>query len=197
MAKTSPDETWRTVVAGDVSVDWNLARSPGPEGATIGVSCQAGEAALLGKLIAAVAGEVSNGPGAAIKVLAPEAPPGTTPADERFHHRHAIWTSHADGGRQVWRVEEFLGVDRAAAGAGAVPVKDDPEGPNLVVLHDVGLGFRDQPELWPRCVRESADTAVDRASDGQACRPGCALATAPGVCRPGDHRGAHRRLAAR
>ena len=157
MAKTSPDETWRTVVAGDVSVDWNLARSPGREGATIGVSCQAGEAALLGKLIAAVAGEVSNGPGAAIKVLAPEAPPGTTPADERFHHRHAIWTSHADEGRQVWRVEEFLGVDRAAAGAGAVPVKEDPEGANLVVLHDVGLGFRDQPELWPRCVRESAE----------------------------------------
>ena len=57
----------------------------------------------------------------------------------------------------MWRVEEFLGVDRAAAGAGAVPVKDDPEGANLVVLHDVGLGFRDQPELWPRCVRESAE----------------------------------------
>jgi hypothetical protein len=140
-----------------VSVDWNLARSRGSGEETIGVSCQAGEAALLGELTAAVAGEVSKGTGAAIEVLAPEAPSGTTPADERFHHRHAIWTSHAEGGRQVWRVKEFLGVDRAAPGAGSVPVKDDPEGPDLVVLHDAGLGFRDRPGLWPRCVRESAE----------------------------------------
>jgi hypothetical protein len=157
MARASSDETWRTVVAGDVSVNWNLARSGGSGEGTIAVSCQGGEAALLGELMAAVAGEVSKGTGAAIEVLAPGVPSGTSPADERFHHRHAIWTSYADGGRQVWRVEEFLGVDRAAAGAGAVPMKDDPERPDLVILHDAGLGFRDRPALWPRCVRESAE----------------------------------------
>lgn len=154
MARTSSDETWRTVVAGDVSIDWHLPRSRGAQQGTIGVSGQPGEAALLGELVAAVAGDVAKGTGTAIEVLAPEVPSGTTPADERFHHRHVIWACRADAGRAVWRVEEFLGVDRAAAGAGAVPVRDDLEEPGLIVLHDAGLGFRDQPGRWPRCVRE-------------------------------------------
>lgn len=150
MAEIPAGGTRRIVVAVDVTLGWNLARGGGySEGATC-VYCQPGGAALLGTVITAVAEELPVGTGGRIEVSAPETPQAVPPMDERFHHRHAIWTRHSEHGRQAWRVADFLGVDRAPSGEGATPPEDELERADLIVLHDVGLGFQDRPDGWPR-----------------------------------------------
>ena len=127
MAKAPAGGTRRVVAAGDVTLDWNLARDRGSAEGITRASCQPGGAALLGELIATVAREMSKGTSARIKVAAPEAPSTVPPMDERFHHRHAVWTPHADGERRVWRVAEFLGIDHAPDSAGVAPAQEDLE----------------------------------------------------------------------
>ncbi len=53
--------------------------------------------------------------------------------------------------KQPWRVEEFLGLDRAASDKVQdwQKVVDDTPEADLVILDDADLGFRDHPELWP------------------------------------------------
>ena len=152
MAKAPAGGTRRVVAAGDVTLDWNLARDGGSAEGITRASCQPGGAALLGELIATVAREMSKGTSARIKVVPPEAPSTVPPMDERFHHRHAVWTPHADGERRVWRVAEFLGIDHAPDSAGVAPAQEDLEAADLVVLNDADLGFRER--LWPPSAAE-------------------------------------------
>src|SRR5439155_18296464 len=99
---------------------------------------------------------------------APE-PRGTVwPGDARFHHGYAMWTPHKEEAglpektdRRVWRVREFLGLDRMESPGppGAdnwKKVADDPANANLAILDDADLGFRGRPDLWPRSLN-SAD----------------------------------------
>jgi hypothetical protein len=147
MAKAPAGGMRRVVVAGDVTLDWNLARIRGSSEEITHASCQPGGALLLGELIAAVGREMSKGASARIKVSAPEAPSAVSPMDERFDHHHSIWTRHADDERRAWRVAEFLGIDHAPDSAGVAPAREDLEAADLVVLNDAGLGFRER--LWP------------------------------------------------
>jgi len=161
--QTSPEVV---VVTGDVTMDWHLARWRrlkdgisvwNPEDWTR--ACwQRGGAALLADLIEAVAEELhQNGHGdfAVRQTDAPRDP--VHPADERFHHSYALWSLFKYGDKPVWRVEEFLGLDRSPAdkpseaGEWKRLVDDTPKA-DLVVLDDGNLGFRDHPELWPQAV---------------------------------------------
>ena len=109
------------LVAGDVTIDWNLARTRRDAGdatawtsdASTRAYWQPGGAALLGDLVAAVARDLeergqaswqrqqSCGPIAAVR-----------PDDPAYHHSYAVWSNHAGPTqRPLWRVEEFLGLD--------------------------------------------------------------------------------------
>lgn len=150
----------RTVlVAGDTTVDWNLACEAGPDGPATHACPQWGGAALLADLIAAVARELEDGTSIPIAVHAPACgDEAVAPGDRRFHHRYALWTrrdDHVDGRAfEAWRVERFLGGERAAREAVAATDADADGRADLIVLHDAGLGFRDRTELWPRALRE-------------------------------------------
>jgi hypothetical protein len=140
------------VVTGDVTMDWNVARTRavGSDGAswnarnTARACWQRGGAALLADLV--------EGTAEGARVHGPDVPrTGVCPDDPRFHHSYAIWSRVDD----AWRVAEFLGLDRRPSGpfqdADAWNrVRDDPLAADLVILDDAGLGFRDRKDLWPR-----------------------------------------------
>ncbi len=161
----------RVVVAGDVTIDWNLARtkSVGSDGAIWNASDEArlcgqrGGAALLADLLAAtLAPRVADR--RALELHGPPAPDAASlRRDPQFHHSFALWSLHpyaaeGPGPREpaAWRVEAFLGLDRAAtpSALGRRPAAADPASADLVVLDDAGFGFRDRPAAWPRALRE-------------------------------------------
>jgi hypothetical protein len=78
--------------------------------------------------------------------------------DRQYDDSYAMWSlfPHSSDSREksVWRVAEFLGLDRSTDGAAAAwkhVVEDDPDA-RVVVLDDAGLGFRSQRELWPKAI---------------------------------------------
>ena len=155
----------RTVfVTGDVTIDWNIARSRSLQGSTgwNGEQCtraywETGGAALLGRLAAEIAkGLASNG--ITCDVITPKVNL-SEPNDPRFHHSYAMWQLSKFGAqpqfsreKPAWRVDEFLGIDRARlplsekVGANA----EDASTADVVVITDANLGFRDQERLWPK-----------------------------------------------
>lgn len=162
MARTRAGSGLAVVVAGDVILDWNLARGQGDAAQTTCASGQWGGAVLLGKLIDAVAKQLPGDASSRIEVHAPEEPLGAVdPSDEGFNHRFAIWKRVDDEGKKAWRVEQHLGEERAAADvrAAAADVReqtsdDAPKRADLVVLHDSALGFREHEDMWPRAIDE-------------------------------------------
>lgn len=149
------------VVAGDVTVDWNLARGQGPGRRALGASKQLGGALLLANLVKAAGSDLSDGDHERIPVHAPDPPKGACPTDDHLHHRFASWKRFKEGKggkqREVWRVDEFLGMERATA----KPQEGEPAGSreraDLVVLHDSGLGFREDERLWPRAIADPGE----------------------------------------
>jgi hypothetical protein len=143
------------VVAGDVVLDWNLARGQGAGGQSTCASGEWGGAVLLGKLIDAVAKQLPPDASSPVEVHAPKAPEGAVDlSDEHCNHRFAIWARVEDEGERVWRVEKQLGEERAAADVRERASEDAPELADLVVLHDSDLGFREHPDVWPRAIGE-------------------------------------------
>jgi hypothetical protein len=154
------------VVAGDVTMDWHLAlkqRSSGhpstwnPNDWTR--ACwQRGGAALLADLIEAVAKGLQRDGHGDFVVRQTDAPRDAVHcSDRRFHHSYALWSPFKQREKQVWRVEEFLGLDRSRtletpSEAEWMRVVDDTPEADLVVLDDANLGFRDRPDLWPQAV---------------------------------------------
>jgi hypothetical protein len=169
MAKAQ--ENKRIIVAGDVTVDWNLARTKGRAGGMAWsardctrAGCQPGGAAMLAELIKAVAKEVShNGPEKFTVHQATIDWQQVLPADEGFHHSYALWSlyekSFSDPEKKIWRVKEFLGLDHCAITtpnkALASTVSDELPA-DLVILDDANLGFRTQSQLWPQALEQKS-----------------------------------------
>ena len=156
-------EDFTVAVAGDVSYDWNIAHNDENGAKTAHASFQAGGAALLRDLIARVAEQSPEGPVASARVLPEGAPQVPCPTDDSFNQRFAVWSRHLrdkdnkEEAEQVWRVQEFLGRQRASADTtqpARAAVEDPAQKVDLLALHDADLGFRDHPELWPRTIRE-------------------------------------------
>jgi hypothetical protein len=176
MAKrTSPPK--RIVVTGDVTIDWNLARTlSGSDGSSgwnaddcTHAYCQRGGAAMLAELINVVAGDVRKDAGGDWKVFQPDMPKSAVSIeDPRFHHSYALWSLFdqgrqpaRDGRKQAWRVKEFLGLNRccaaeAARRAAGMRVHGGPESAEILVLDDADLGFRDHPGDWPLALKAKA-----------------------------------------
>ena len=160
------------IVAGDVTIDWNIARSrrvkASPAGWEAGGSTRAwwqrGGAALLADLIEVVAGELHESAGIRLSIRQAARPgQAVLPGDTRFHHTHSLWSPFKAGEKPpldkekpVWRMEEFIGVDLAAPPeASAARAEDDTPQASLVVLTDANLGFRDKPDCWPVAVQSN------------------------------------------
>jgi hypothetical protein len=159
------------VVAGDVTIDWNVARIQRRDVPAhvwnaddlTRACCQRGGAAMLADLIKAVAKNLSESKRSRFEVRGTNVPQDpVSPGDDRFHHSYAIWAPFelderdSSQKRKVWRVQEFLGLDQA--GTDTISSDDwkkvinDPANPDLIILDDANLGFRDHQEYWPRAL---------------------------------------------
>jgi hypothetical protein len=152
------------IVTGDVTMDWNLARTRRLDGGGAvwnADDCtraywQRGGAAMLADLIEAVAEKLHETKKASFVVRqmnAPRKPPGFD--DECYHHSYAMWSSRGDG---AWRVADFLGLDSCSVTAEAPAdwkkVVQDTATAEIVALDDADLGFRRHRALWPKAVVE-------------------------------------------
>ena len=178
----------RVVVAGDVTMDWNLARTRKAIDSELAWSAsdrtemygQPGGAALTARLMAEVAGTLTA-LGISVEVSGAGAPDESmAPADTRLHHSYAVWSKFprkkGDRDSSIWRVEEFLGLDRgrttdAADGADGAGVADGPAAADVVILDDADLGFRAAPGLWPAALRVAGKTATGAATPKESARP--------------------------
>ena len=164
-------ETKRVVVVtGDVTIDWNIARvqradSPANVWNADDLTCafwQRGGASMLADLIEAVAMDLSQSKQVEIEVRQNDSPRGqVNPGDDQFHHSYATWAPFEMGEhdlklKKVWRVREFLGLHRAHTDIGSSDewkrVVDDPLDPDLIILDDAALGFRDNSVYWPQAL---------------------------------------------
>lgn len=160
----------RIVIAGDVTLDWNLARTPAPGDGSRGwsaedcarVYCQPGGAALLAETIGAVAADLPSGAGGTWRIDGPRLPrAGLSIEDPGFHHSFALWSLFdysrqpaRDGRKSAWRVREYLGLSRCAARHATPPARPrraaaDADSADILVLDDADLGFRESPDAWP------------------------------------------------
>ena len=164
MANLKPNQT--IVVTGDVTMDWNLARARQSKGDvsvwnandSAGTTWQRGGSALLADLIEALAARLTAANSSIYEIrqtAAPRKAGKVLPESETYHHSYAIWAPHKfdlkSSEKTTWRVEEFLGLNRAdqITVQEWQKVVDDTPNADIVVLDDADLGFRDHPELWP------------------------------------------------
>lgn len=160
------ESSLEVVVTGDVTMDWHLACRRRLKDDTLAwnpedwtrACWQRGGAALLADLIEAVAEELHESGQGDFTICQTDAPQNPIhPGDKRFHHSYALWSLFNYRDKPVWRVEEFLGLDRSPADGPSEAtewkrVVDDTPEAKLVVLDDANLGFRDHPGLWPQAV---------------------------------------------
>jgi len=171
MAKTSNREQ-TVVVTGDVTIDWNIAHTRRADGT--GISWNEGDvtraywqrsgAALLADLVEAVAEELRQNKLGDFTVRSlPWFADPVLPGDPRLHHSYAMWSLFKYGGKPpldsekpVWRVDKFLGLDRAKDQTADTSdwrrIADEPATTDIVLLDDAGLGFRDHREWWPKAI---------------------------------------------
>jgi len=165
------------VVAGDVTVDWNIARARahlgelttyqyiwGSDIATRACS-QSGGAALLKELLNALCESKTSSSKYSSEVVGPTISQEalTNPSCGQFTRSYSIWSAYPQrfGERgMVWRAAEFWGTDHASeANPNPVPKELSKDSWGLV-LDDADLGFRDQHEAWPESVKNpSSKTA--------------------------------------
>lgn len=166
------------VVAGDVTVDWMIARSHTKlsrptysdtwggasrrELAGARVVAHAGGAALIADILRHSAPE-SAAPDAKI------ASPDVSVEDirrsdsQRFIRSYSVWDSFparvkSDDTRS-WRVEEFWGIDdQTDAKPEPLGISEDIPRPDLLVLDDSNLGFRNDETSWPVALSDAATT---------------------------------------
>jgi hypothetical protein len=150
------------IVTGDIAMDWNLARTRRSKSDvsfwsaddTTTTTWQRGGVALLADLVEAIGKDLQkNGaPGFSIhQAGAPRKSGKVQPEDDRYHHSYAMWAPFKVEKTHAWRVEEFLGLNRAASDSVQEwqKVVEDTAEADLVILDDADLGFRNHPELWP------------------------------------------------
>ena len=151
------------VVAGDITIDWNIASRHGLDNKNYDFSRdiwaraykQRGGAFLLADLIKAITSSSSQE--VEYNVFQINPPTDTIlPSDNRFHHAYALWSLFKEKGEEIWRLADQLGFDQRPGDAPAFgdwnQVEKDPTEADLIILNDEGLGFRDCRDLWPKAL---------------------------------------------
>ena len=209
------------VVTGDVTVDWHIVRITGGQerkkqwtAEDCTRACrQPGGAAMLGRLLEVVMEKLHlDNPGHFSLAQRPFEWGAVLPTAEACHHSYALWSQHekirhSAIQEHVWRVAEFLGMDRcltenlpqecsqAALPETITATRTHAEEAEafLVVMDDANLGFRTRPDLWPRSSHLSRTSALDTPEDGQPRGPGRVVAvSAPPSCGPVNRGHPHR-----
>lgn len=159
------------IVTGDLTIDWNIATFQDVAGDlqtkywTSGFSsrayCQRGGAAVVADLVAAVARTLPEDRRYEVHRTSATGEE-ISPSDDHFHHAYTMWSPHKfcekpplDREKPAWRVERFLGFDRAtitASGQEWQKVQQDDPNADLLILDDSNLDFRNNRELWPRAL---------------------------------------------
>jgi hypothetical protein len=164
MANKKPERV--VVVAGDITMDWNIATSKGTIGTNpswtqdvnSSIFWQRGGAAQLADLIEAIS---ENLPVDCKYIVRQMDTPRQEvfPSDKRYHHSITMWapfkfSEKTPLEKHAWRVEHFLGIDRRTDNddLSMKVIQDDPSA-QLLILDDGGLGFRDQETLWPQAIQ--------------------------------------------
>jgi hypothetical protein len=163
MVKQNDNKT--IFVTGDVTIDWNIARMRQTESIAktwtadevTAAFCQHGSAAMLADLITAIAGDLRQKSSTSIDVRQVSLPGDViSPTDAQFPHSYAMWSPFAldeRSDKKVWRVQEFLGLNPARAGVISTnmwkDVTNEKNTPEIIIISDANLGFRQHPELWP------------------------------------------------
>ena len=167
------------VVAGDVCIDWlSIPVTRVVSGATppavppanwqlrdgLRMLPRAGGAWLLAELVAHATGQpVMQQP-----VPKPLEHQGCDCALHSMLELKPFPRSNSDKDRKdakgyVWRVDRFRGFagpDSPASSPCQVPVHNDEPGAKLIVLDDVGNGFRHDPAVWPKALEQVADEKI-------------------------------------
>ena len=156
------------VVTGDITVDWNIARIRHTEQIVntwnaddrTQAICTPGGTALLSELIEMVAKDLKQSKQADVSVGRVKIEGSVSPTDARFHHSYAMWAPFKSGesgakkNKLVWRVEEFLGLHPSQNiehySKELTKINNDYRVPDVVVLDDAALGFRDSAGCWPQ-----------------------------------------------
>ena len=164
--------TRAVVVAGDVTMDWNIATSLGTKGAIPNWSqdinsslfWQRGGAAQLADMIEAISKNLPTDQQYVVRQM--DTPRQEVfPSDKRYHHSFTMWapfkySEKTPQGKPAWRVEYFLGIGRSTEDAvPSMKVIDDDPSAQLIVLDDGGLGFRNQEALWPQALHARKKSA--------------------------------------
>ena len=150
------------IVTGDIAMDWNLARTRRSKSDisfwsaddTTSTTWQRGGAALLADLVEAISAGLQKSSPKQFSIRQTAAPCKSglvQPDNDLYHHSYAMWSQFKYENKPAWRVEEFLGLDRANSDViqdWQKVVNDTPEA-GLVILDDADLGFRKAPDLWP------------------------------------------------
>ncbi|HJY82305.1 MAG TPA: hypothetical protein VKK81_14640, partial [Candidatus Binatia bacterium] len=166
------------VVAGDVTMDWNIARREDYQGSGlvwnaedyIRTYSKPGGAALLADLISTMAQQLNREESPApFSVRGIEPQKSVSPDDEQYHHSYAIWSlykydesspEHKDV--RVWRVKNYLGLHPSENIKNAMAerwksVEADIPQSILVVFDDANLGFREQSVIWKKGLAFSSE----------------------------------------
>lgn len=152
------------VVAGDPTLDWKLAVSavqwPSKDDETH-VYRQDGGAFLLAELIEETAHELAANSLPDNRVCGLNPLPGDlSQSDHRCTHYFATFrlcsSKTPESSPPAWRITEFNGRQVKSDNSKIhqwETVKEDPDRVSLVLLDDMGLGFRNEPSLWPKSIR--------------------------------------------
>jgi hypothetical protein len=168
MQRRKHDSSKVVVVTGDVTMDWNIARirrGDHPKSSwnaddTTRAHWQRGGAALLADLVQTIAQQLERGGATKYRILQTSAPAKPVlPGDDRYHHSYSLWSAFdyetKPTAKKVWRVAEFMGLDRGKEDLAVAEwkrVKDDVADAAIVILDDADLGFRDSQALWPKAI---------------------------------------------
>ena len=166
MRRSKHDPNKVVVVTGDITMDWNIARLRRGDHPRSSWSAddfarahwQRGGAALLADLVDAIARELERSGATRYQILQTSAPvKPVLPRDDQYHHSYAIWSAFdyesKPAAQKVWRVAEFMGLDRSQEDvADWQKIKDDVADAPIVILDDADLGFRNSQALWPKAI---------------------------------------------
>ena len=153
------------IVTGDAALDWQINNFPShpknPESNQASPSHifrNFGGSLLLSDLIAEIVkNQNTKEENWALNRVTID-PASINPEDNRFIKSYASWalsprTSSAEDIKKptVWRVKEFLGISPVADPAHQ-KLENEPAHPEIIVLDDANLGFRNDRSQWPKAI---------------------------------------------
>lgn len=167
--KVNLNEYYNIIVTGDISMNWNLVCTDPPGQMISSWSThrrtysylQYGGALLLAALLEGLADHPGALPDKGLRVYSPTIPEGkVSPSDCQYNHSYSLWSKFLIGSNKAWRVKEYLGFDRSSKKSLLYSNNsfDFKSTPNIVIINDANLGFRDNPDYWQEILAKIDDT---------------------------------------